>query len=127
MPVGVEEEVHQGEVIVEVEQIEIQVVDTRQPDANELIGNIGQSFESDNLPVEDATGRSRHAADGDHERLAGPARLGLSGFEAGEPAVSAAHVAAALGERRTGESENREGSDGVTIHAATPRRLTNRG
>jgi hypothetical protein len=82
---GVEKEHDEGEVVVELKQIQVEIVDARQPNADELVGGVFDSLETDNLPVEIIAVNSRHAAQDRHERLARLFRLGLALGEAGDP------------------------------------------
>jgi hypothetical protein len=86
-PLGTQEKDHQCQVVIKLEQVEVDAVEARQPDANELIGEVLDAFETDNLPVKLATGDSRVAPQDDHERLAALAPLGLTLVETKNPAV----------------------------------------
>jgi hypothetical protein len=115
LPLGVQEEDREGQVVIEVEQVQVEVVDARQADADELVGDVVELLQTDNLPVKLPAGRSGVAADHDHQRLAGLARLGLALFEAEQPAVTAGLRPAppALGQgRRVGQDEGPEGQEG---------------
>jgi len=94
---GIHEEDHERQVVVEVEQIQVQVVDARQADPDELVGDVFDVLQTDNLPVKFMASRSRLAADDDHERLAAFARQGFAFFEAKNPAMLACLKAAAPG------------------------------
>ena len=63
------------------------MVNAGQPDADELVGRVLDALETDNLPVELAAVRSRHAPKDHHERLAAAVRLRLALLEAGDPPV----------------------------------------
>jgi hypothetical protein len=84
---GIEEEDNKRQVVVEFEQVQIEVVDARETNADELVGYVIQVFQTDNLPVKFSAGRSRQAADNHHERLAAIFRLGETLVETKEPAV----------------------------------------
>jgi hypothetical protein len=86
--VGIEEEDHEGQVVVELEQVQVEVVDARQTDPDELVSNVFDLFETDNLPVKKMAVRSRDAAHDDHQWLAAFARPVLPLLQAGEPAVA---------------------------------------
>jgi hypothetical protein len=81
LPVGVEEEDHEGQVVVELEEAEVGVVDSGQPDTDELVGDVFDAVETDNLPVKLTTVRSGDAPHDHHDRLAGSSRLGLARVE----------------------------------------------
>src|SRR5262249_44260371 len=85
--VGIEEEHHEGEVVIELEEVQIEVVDARQADANELISQLFDLLQTDNLPVENVAIDSRHTAQDDHQGFAGLPRLCPALVEAEGPAV----------------------------------------
>jgi hypothetical protein len=65
LPLGVEEEHREGQVVVELEEVQIEVVDARQPDADEALGDVFDLLQTDNLPVKLTAGRSGLAAQHD--------------------------------------------------------------
>jgi hypothetical protein len=87
LALGVQEEDRERQVVVELEQVQVEVIDAGQPDADELVGDVVDALQTDNLPVKFAAVRSGLAAQDHHERLAGPARLGLPLLQAEKPAV----------------------------------------
>jgi hypothetical protein len=90
--VGVEEEHHERQVVVELKQAQVRVVDARQPNPDELIAEVFNAVKTNNLLVEIPAVTSGDAAEGDHQGLAGlPGQLaGLA--VAGQPAA-AGHLA----------------------------------
>jgi hypothetical protein len=113
LAVGVQEEHRQGQVVVELEQIEVNVVNAGEPDADEVVGKILEALETDNLPVENMAGDSRHAAQHDHQRLAGLPRSLFAGTQAGQPAVPGGRLFVEarpfLGQRRRlGQGQTRQ-------------------
>src|SRR5207248_8220964 len=92
---GVEEEDHEGQVVVELEQVQVFGVNAGQPDADEPVGEVFEAFQTDNLPVKLAAVRSGDAADDHHERLAGLQGLGPALLKTGEPAVTGGGLLAA--------------------------------
>jgi hypothetical protein len=87
LPLGAQKKDHQRQVQIKLEQVEVDAVEARQPDANELVGEILDAFETDNLPVKLAAGDSRVAPQDHHEGLASLVRLGLAFLEIENPAV----------------------------------------
>src|SRR5262249_52394439 len=85
----VEEEHHQGQIEVELEQAQIHALDPGQAHAHKVVGDAFDALETDNLPVKLKAVNSRHAANDDHEGFARFARLLLALGEAGQPAVTA--------------------------------------
>jgi hypothetical protein len=83
----VQEKDHHRQVIIELEQIEIDIVQARQPDANEFVSEVLDAFETDNLPVKLPAGNSGIAAQDHHERFAVFLRPGLALLQAENPAV----------------------------------------
>jgi hypothetical protein len=70
--------------------VEVGTVDLRETDADKLVGDVFELFQTDNLPVIFTAVNSRHAAEDDHERFAGLGGLGLALFEGGQPTGAAA-------------------------------------
>ena len=70
----VQKESHKGQVIVELEQVQVHPVDAGQPHADKLVGEVFDPFQTGHLPVEFLAIRSEDAAENDHERLAALAR-----------------------------------------------------
>lgn len=56
--VGVEEEDGEGEVVIEIEDVEVEGVDVGKPNEDELVGDFADLLETDNLPVEGSAVRS---------------------------------------------------------------------
>jgi hypothetical protein len=83
----IHEENHHGQVVIEFEQLEVGGVDAREPDTDELIGDVFDLLETDNLPVKLAAVNSRHAAHEDHHGLAGFLRQRLALGQGENPAV----------------------------------------
>jgi hypothetical protein len=86
-PFGVQEKDHQRQVVVEFEQVQVDAVEAGQPDANELVGEVFDAFETDYLPVKLPASNSRIAPQDHHERLGVFSRLGLAFLEAENPTV----------------------------------------
>jgi hypothetical protein len=63
----VQEEDHESEVVIELKQVQVHAVDTRQPNPHELVGDLADAFQTDNLPVKFSAIDSRHAAKHHHE------------------------------------------------------------
>jgi hypothetical protein len=105
----VQEEDHKRQVVIEIEQIQVQLVDARQPDPDELVGNIFEAFQTDNLPVKFQARRSRHAAYDDHERFAALSRQVFALLKTGNPSVLGGLLvpASRLSQQtRNGQSDN---------------------
>src|SRR5262245_36072950 len=84
----VQEKEHQRQVEVELEQVEVDLVEAGQPNANEFVGEVFDAFETDNLPVKLPASDSRVAPQNHHERFAVFSRLGLAFLEIKDPTVS---------------------------------------
>jgi hypothetical protein len=65
-PLRAQEEDHERQVVIEVEEVQVEVINARQPDADELLGDALEAFQTDNLPVEFAAGQSRLTAQDNH-------------------------------------------------------------
>jgi hypothetical protein len=123
LPLRIQEEDGEGQVVIELEEVQVEVIDAREPDADEALGDVFDLLQTDNLPVKLAAGRSRLAAQHHHQRLAALARLGLALFEAAQPAVAAAlRPAPPLGQGgRVGHDKQPEGQDGgAALHNQSP-------
>jgi hypothetical protein len=88
----IQEEDREGEVVIETEQVQIEVVDVAQADQDELGGEAFDLFETDNLPVKAAAVASVEASKHDHDRLAGRLCLLLCCLQVGQPAVLGRHA-----------------------------------
>jgi hypothetical protein len=88
LPLGAQEEGHEGQVVVELEEVQVEAVDARQADADELLSDTPEAFQTDNLPVKVVAGRSGDATQEDHNWSAGPACLVQALLQAAEPAVA---------------------------------------
>jgi hypothetical protein len=108
--VGVQEEHHEGQVVVEFKQVQVHRIDACQPNPNELVGDFFDALQTDNLPVKIMTRRSRHTAQDHHERLAGPARLGFSLFQIENPTIAASLLISAAGPSRLCQQRRRSQS-----------------
>jgi hypothetical protein len=86
-PLGAQKKNHQRQVVIELELVEVDAVEAREPDADELVGEVSDAFETDNLPVKLAARDSGIAPQDHHERLAVLPRLGLALLETENPAV----------------------------------------
>jgi hypothetical protein len=94
---GIQEEHHEGQVVVEFKEVQIQIVDPRQPDPHELVRDVLEVLQTDNLPVKFMASRSRHAANDNHEGLAADARQGFAFLEIENPAVGSSRLVTAPG------------------------------
>ena len=65
--VGTEKHHPERQVVVEIEDLQVEWFDRREPDSHELIGDVFDLFETDNLPVEFGTVASGHAPHDDHQ------------------------------------------------------------
>jgi hypothetical protein len=89
LPLGVQEEHHQRQIVIEFKKIEVLVIDARQADAHELIREVLDALQTDNLPVELSAGASRHTAHHYHQGLAALPRLRFAFLETENPALLA--------------------------------------
>jgi hypothetical protein len=78
---GVHKEDHERQVVIELKEVQVQRVDARQADADELLGKVFDALQTDNLPVKLSAVRSRHAPQDHQERLASLARQSLAFLE----------------------------------------------
>jgi hypothetical protein len=67
---------HQCQIIIEFEKVEVDIVESSQPDANELVGKVFYAFETDHLPVEFPASDSRIAPQDYHKWLGAFSGLG---------------------------------------------------
>ena len=84
--VGRQEEDHEGQIVIELEEIQVGLIDAAQTHADELVGFGLYVLETDNLPVEFAAIPSRNAAKHDHDRHARLSRELASLLVIGQPA-----------------------------------------
>src|SRR5262249_3230384 len=86
LPFRTQEKDDEGQVIIEFKEIQVVVLDPRQPDADKLVSEVADLFETENLPVKLLASYSGDAAEHHHEWLAGLPGLRLAGIEARQPA-----------------------------------------
>jgi hypothetical protein len=67
----IHEKDHECQIVIELKEIQVLIVDSRKTDANELVGDVFDTFKTDNLPVKLAARQSRRTTHDDHEGLAG--------------------------------------------------------
>ena len=119
-----QEEDHERQVVVEFKEVQIQIIDTSQPNPYELVSNVFDALETDNLPVKFMASRSRHAPHHDHERFAARPRQGFALLKIENPAVRASRLIPTPGlsqQRGIGESNNPEGQeDDAQCHKQSP-------
>jgi hypothetical protein len=112
----VDEEDHESQVVIEVEEVQIQRVNPREADANEFVCKVFDALETDNLPVKFPTVRSRDAPHDHHHRLARLLRLLLTLAQAENPAIAGGihfRPSPALGKHgRIGQNDPRQCQQG---------------
>jgi hypothetical protein len=77
-----------GQVPVELIELEVELLDAQQADADEVIRNVGYLVKTNNLLVELIAVASRVAAEHDHHRLAGLPRERLRRGQVGQPTLA---------------------------------------
>jgi hypothetical protein len=84
---GVQKEDHEGQIVVELEQVQVDILNARQAHAHKFVGAVFDAFQTDNLPVKCLAGNSRHAAEHNHERFSAFRSLRETVVKVGDPAV----------------------------------------
>src|SRR5690349_4982353 len=82
-----QEETHPGEIIIEIEKVEIDAAHAGEANENELLGHIGDNrVQTSNLPVKAIAVRSVLATEDDEDGFASRTGLFASFFPAAQPA-----------------------------------------
>jgi hypothetical protein len=118
----VQEKDHKRQIIVELEEVQIRIIDPRQANPDEVIGDVLDPLQTDDLPVKFMASRSRHTTNDDQERFSARARKGFSLLEVEYPAIFCGRLIATLSRRgHLRQSKSHEAQeDDAHLHKQSP-------